>query len=243
MSSRRLPGKVLLDLGGQTMLAWVVNGVRAATKVESVVVLTTKDNVDLPIVDECIRLGVDSWCGSTDRDVLGDFRRVADEFGFDPIVRVTADCPLIDPVLIDKLIDTYNSGCDYCLNAPNVHDRTYPRGLDTEVFSYAVLKWMDDNLTRRKTPYGRYHPDYRKHVTFYMRENPHAFTIKIVKLELDRLRLVVDTRDEYECMRELFRQMGDSPSWWKACELVGKHPELGTLETPETQTKMKWRVW
>ncbi len=240
MSSRRLPGKVLMQLGMKSMLAWVVDAVRGSRRVDQTIVLITSNVEDAAIVNECEKLGVDYWVGSSTRDVLGDFYQIANEFGFDPVVRVTADCPLVSSRLIDVLIDEYNEGCDYC---SSVEQRTFPRGVEADVVSYAVLKWMHENLTPERTPYGRYHADYRKHVTLYIRENLHAFTTRSVKLDVSKLRLTVDTRDEYDKMRLLFDLMGDNPSWLGALELIDHDPDLAVLETPEAQTKAKWRVW
>ena len=243
MSSKRLPGKVLMPLGSKSMLAWVVDAVRGASRVEHVVVLVTSDVQDHPILVECKKLGVDVYRGSCRRDVLGDFHHIADKFKFDPVVRVTADCPLVSSVLIDNVLEEYFKGCDYCCNGINPEYRTFPRGLDVDVMSYAVLKWMNENLTPDKTPFGRYHPDYRKHVVLYLRENLSTFTVRHVKLDLNKLRLTVDTPEEYDKMNNLFSRMGDNPSWLRALDIIDRNPDLTVLETPDSQTKAKWRVW
>lgn len=243
MTSRRLSGKVLMPLGNKSMLAWVVGAVRGAKRVERTIVLVTSDVQDGCIIDECKKLDVEWYVGSNNRDVLGDFFHITDKYKFDPIVRVTADCPLVSSALIDCVLEEYSKGCDYCANAPTYEERTFPRGVEADVVSYAVLRWMHENLTPENTPYGRYHPDYRKHPTFYLRESPHPFTIRKVTLGLNKLRLTVDTQEEYDKMNELFHQMEDNPSWLRAVQLIDEFPDLATIETPDSQTKAKWRVW
>ncbi len=242
MTSRRLPGKVLMPLGNKSMLEWVVSAV-LQSKVERAVVLITPDPQDDAIMDLCNKLDIDIFVGSNSRDVLGDFHTISTKFGFDPIVRVTADCPLVSPHLIDCVIEEYSKGCDYCATGSSMELRTFPRGVEADVVSYAVLRWMSENLTPELTPYGRYSDDYRKHVTLYIRENPHAFTVRNVVLDMNKLRLTVDTPEEYNKINELFTQMGDNPSWLKAVDIIEHNPELAVMETPDSQTKAKWRVW
>lgn len=243
MTSRRLPGKPLMKLGGRTMLEWVVRGVQAAGLVERIVVVTPADVSEIPIHEECARLGVSCDTGSVDRDVLGDFYNVAHAGQFDAVVRVTADCPLVNPVLIDAVVALYATGCDYATNALDMTQRTFPRGLDVEVVSFATLRWMHHNLTPERTPFGRWSQDYRKHVTLYIKENPWAFRIKTLEANLDNMHLTVDTQEQYECMRQLFDLMGDAPSWWRAGELIETRRELSPLSHKQFDTVANGRVW
>lgn len=243
MGSRRCPGKVMRRLGDRSMLGHVVAAAKAAERVGKVVVVRTPDESDVEIEQECGRLGVECMVGGGNRDLLRDYYVAARGFGFDPVVRLTGDSPLVSPRVIDACVDTYLLGCDYCSNAANMGERTFPRGLDTEVFSFAVLEWMHLNLTPEHTPYGRYHPDYRKHVTFYIRENPAAFTVRHVRLDAQRLRLCVDTEEDYRKMREVFERMEGRPTWLKAMDVLEERPELAVHEGEGAQTKMKWRMW
>lgn len=240
MGSRRLPGKMLMLLGGKPMLEWVVDAT-LRSKVERVVVLVTPDPKDVAIIDVCMRLGVDSYIGSDDRDVLGDFYKVATEYSFDPIVRVLADCPLLSPFVINSVINEYFEGCDYCSNT--LGQRTYPRGLDVGVLSYSTLKWLHWNITQELTPWGEYHVDYRKHVTLYIRSHPNSFDIRSIVLNLSKLRLTVDTQDEYDKLKDVFDLVGDDPTWMKVADLLCEYPEFASLETPDSQTKALGKVW
>jgi spore coat polysaccharide biosynthesis protein SpsF len=239
MGSTRLPGKVLMELGGKPMLEWVVDAT-LRSRVERVVVLITPDPKDAAIMNLCSRLGVDIFVGSTNRDVLGDFYTVASKFNFDPIVRVTTDCPLISPFVITSVINEYLKGCDYC---SNVETRTYPRGLDVEVLSYSTLKWLHENINPNLTPWGEYDPDYRKHATLYIRSHPHAFDIRSVILNLSKLRLTVDTQDEYDKLKDVFDLVGDDPTWMKVADLLCEYPEFASLEMPDSQTPALGKVW
>src|SRR5580704_8315258 len=130
MGSTRLPGKVLMDLGGATVVARVVQRTRAATLLDEVVVATSLLPADDAIVQECQRLSVACFRGD-EEDVLARYYRAAREFGADAIVRITADCPLIDPELIDATVRAFlEQKPDYATNSLVA---TYPRGLDVEV--------------------------------------------------------------------------------------------------------------
>src|ERR1700732_5617027 len=128
MGSTRLPGKVLMDLGTKTVLARVVNRLRRATRIDEIVIATSDSVADDVIVRECRQLGVSSFRGSED-DVLDRYYQAARACGAGAIVRITSDCPLIDPQLVDETVQIFQHQCaDY---GRNVFPRTYPRGLAT----------------------------------------------------------------------------------------------------------------
>ena len=137
MGSTRLPGKVLMDLGGETVLARVVGRLRRAIRIDEIVVATTDSAADDAIVRECHRLEVSSFRGS-ENDVLDRYYEAARVFAAEVVVRITSDCPVIDPDLVDETIRVFQLQCgDYCSNS---FPRTYPRGLDTEVFTMNALE-------------------------------------------------------------------------------------------------------
>ena len=106
MGSTRLPGKVLMNIAGRSMLTWVVSRTRRATTIDEVVVATTDSQADDAIVAECAVLGVPVFRGSED-DVLDRYHRTAEAFDADTVVRITSDCPLIDPEVIDRVVAAY----------------------------------------------------------------------------------------------------------------------------------------
>ena len=171
-SSTRLPGKVLLELpygSGITVLQQVIRRLKQSKKIDTIVVATTEDRADDAIVDIASREGVLSFRGSKD-NVLERYYQAAKAFGLETIVRITSDCPCIDASVVDTTIDQYfTANADYSSISAA---RTFPHGLDHEVFSFAALETTYKNATE----------DYEKeHVTPYIyRSNPGAFKICLV---------------------------------------------------------------
>ena len=168
----RLPGKVLLKVLDKTILEYVIERVKRAETIEKVIVATTTKKDDSKVAGLAEGLGVGLFRGSED-DVLDRFYHAAKACNMKHIVRITADCPLIDPEVIDMVVNRYfDSEADYCANAVA---RTFPDGEDVEVFSFSALKdaWESARL-----------PSEREHVTPYLRNNPNRF--KLVDLIQDR---------------------------------------------------------
>src|SRR5712692_2461671 len=158
MGSTRLPGKVLQPILHRPMLCWVINRVKRCRLIDDVVIATTTATQEDPIVDFCTSQGW-SFCRGSEADVLDRYYRAAQQFGADHVVRITSDCPLIDRDVTDNVIATYHSVMPAPDYVSNVLIRTYPRGLDTEVLSYAALSraWSEDQSMR-----------WREHVTPYI---------------------------------------------------------------------------
>ena len=194
MGSSRLPGKVLMDLCGDTMLARVVARARAAQRIADVVIATSLDPGDDAIAVEAARLGVGCHRGS-EHDVLARFTGAAEAAHADAIVRLTADCPLLDPRVIDAVVAALAPDIDY---ASNTHDRTYPRGLDAEALHRDTLARLDRMATT---------PSTREHVTSYVMEHPTLFRIRQVcadDADDADLRWTVDTADDLALVRMLY---------------------------------------
>ena len=198
MSSTRLPQKVLLDIQGYPMLYHVVERLRHARHVSHIVVATSDQEADKPIVAYVDKLAAQVFMGS-ETDVLARFWGAAQMAKADHILRITADCPLIDPVSIDELITAHlNSGADY---TSNVRRRTYPRGLDAEVFSMETLR--QTYLLSSKLPH-------REHVTPFIYENPDRFRLldfdATGELRRPDIRLCVDTAADLALLREIYHR-------------------------------------
>jgi spore coat polysaccharide biosynthesis protein SpsF len=203
MGSTRLPGKVLMDLAGETVLA---RGLRRALRipgVDQVVVATTERAQDDAIIAEAERTGCGVFRGS-EEDVLSRYLGAAERFGADLVVRITSDCPLLDPQVSGKVVallkKTIRAGerADYC---SNTLARTYPRGLDTEAFTRSALE-----RTAAQAGPGRE----REHVTLRIYEHPQDFRLLSVKHEVDhsRHRWTVDTEDDLRVVREIYARLG-----------------------------------
>jgi len=194
MGSTRLPGKVMRELAGRPMLWHVVNRVRRAEKVDQSLVATSVKSEDDTIEKFCS--GIDVFCfRGSENDVLDRYYKAAREVGADVIVRITADCPLIDPAIIDRTIEIFLGGrYDY---VSNIDPPSFPDGLDTEVFSFEVL----DKIRRLASLNS-----HREHVTLYLRNHPARFRVGNLKSERDYsgLRWTVDEPEDLEFVRAVY---------------------------------------
>jgi glutamate-1-semialdehyde 2,1-aminomutase/spore coat polysaccharide biosynthesis protein SpsF len=202
MSSTRLPGKVLADVAGHPMLWHVVHRLKRAGLVHQVVVATSTNPADDAIFDFCQRESLHCWRGS-ENDVLDRYYQVARSYSAEVVVRVTADCPLIDPEVVDKIVSRFlEGGQDYVSNTLRY---TYPDGLDTEVFSFAALEQAWGEATK---------PSEREHVTPYLRAG--KFRIENVDsgISLPRvLRWTVDETVDLEFVRRVFTAFAGKPDF------------------------------
>lgn len=231
MGSTRLPGKVLNDLEGETVLARVVNRLRRARLIDEVLVATTDRAADDAIVTECRRLSVPVSRGDQD-DVLDRYFRAAQLAKADVVVRITSDCPLIDPEITDKTIAAFlKTRPDY---ASNALVRTYPRGLDTEVMLAAALgrAWQE-----ARKPYER------EHVTPYLYEHPADFKILSVTGDADHSghRWTVDTPEDLALVRAIYARLKDNPMflWSDVLDLLEREPGLVELNRSVRQKALQ----
>ena len=219
--STRLPNKVLKELAGQPMLAHVVKRIKLAKTITDVIVATTKQTTEDGIVQLCRNRGWLYFRGS-EEDVLDRYYQAAIKYQVSIIVRITADCPLLDPQVIDSVVKAYlNSGADYT----SISNKSgFPRGLDAEIFSFEVLE-----KTHREA-----RQDYeREHVTPYIYEHPEIFKIQSVKatgkLKRPDLRLTVDTEEDFKLIKEIYQRLYRNDRIFyteEVIDLLDKHPEL-----------------
>ena len=221
MGSTRLPGKVLAELAGRSMLCRVCDRAGRATLVDRVVVATTLWPDDEQIVAECDRLRVPCFRGSA-RDVLDRYYQAAAAWRADVVVRITADCPLIDPQVIDLVICAFlQHRADY---ASNTLRRTWPRGLDAEVMTAAAL-------ARACREAGR--PYQRSHVTPYIYQHPRWFRLLPVTgpEDLGQTRWTVDLPEDLDFVRAVYSRLaGHEPfSWRHVQRLLVREPAIAGL--------------
>ncbi len=221
MGSTRLPGKVLRNIGDRTMLARVVRRVSRAKELSAIVVACSTEPADEAIVHECEKLGVASFRGS-DSDVLDRYAQTAKAHPADAYVRITSDCPLIDPEVIDLVVTRYAQGdCDY---ASNTVDRTFPRGLDNEAFSANGLEQASKEAIE---------PYQRVHVTPFFYQNPQRFRIAQLKQgeNQSELRWTVDTADDLAFATAVYDALGggDDFSRRDVLALLERRPELAEI--------------
>ncbi len=201
MGSTRLPGKILLPLCGKPMLQRIIERVRAATTIDRVIVATTTENLDDPVEKLCSQLGVFCFRGKVD-DVLDRYYNAAMLFSPDNVIRITADCPLIDPNVIDLVIRTHiKLGYDY---TSNTIMETYPDGLDVEVFSFSVLEkaWGNAQMLSERehvTPYIKNRDEFKKGSVF-------------IDPSLGDKRWTVDTDKDYEFVNRIYNDLFEENS-------------------------------
>jgi len=207
MTSTRLPGKVLKHVyQNLTMLEAVIQRVNACPEIDQIIIATTINKTDSPIISLCHKLKskypkLVTYRGS-EHNVLSRFYFAAQKYDLDHIIRITSDCPLIDPYVISHMIHLYRQqinnnqeGCDYL---SNVVKRTFPRGLDLEIFRFRSLEvaFFDLEVT----------PDEQEHVTAYIYGRPNLFKIRSYEQpeDLSQYRLTVDTVEDLKLIKMIY---------------------------------------
>ena len=199
MGSSRLPGKTLVPILGRPMLERMIERLQRSQRMDEIVVATTTEPEDAAIEELTRRLGVGCFRGSSE-DVLDRVLRAAQTYEADVIVETTGDCPVIDPAVVDRVVETFASGgYDF---VSNVLEWTYPRGLDVKVFPTRVLAEVAE-LTRD--------PADHEHVSLYIYEHPERYRLRNVAAPPDAcrpdLRLTVDTEEDLALIRTIYESL------------------------------------
>lgn len=196
MGSTRLPGKVLKEINKKSLLNYQIERMNQIKLINQIVVATTP-NGNEEIINLCKFNNLDYFIGS-ENNVLERYYQAAKKFDADIIVRMTADCPLIDPDVVNQIISYYlENNFDY---VSNTQKRTFPRGLDAEVFSFKALE----------KAYNEANKDYElEHVTPYIYLNKNLFTIGQYTQEIDLsgIRLTVDTREDFQLVQSIISEL------------------------------------
>lgn len=249
MGASRLPGKVLLDIEGEPMLVRVVERTKRAKSLTEILVATSLEKADDPIEQLCTAKGYICYRGSQ-QDVLDRYYQAARAYSADVIVRITADCPVIDPLVIDQTVAAFwgygkkmiteTDGLvevgspteissppkwDFAANRlPPPWQRTFPIGLDTEVSTFSALERAWEEATQAHQ---------REHVMPYLYENENLFRILLVNHDPDygHLRWTVDTAQDLELIREIYSRFEgrDDFSWLEVLELIKRDPDLAEI--------------
>ncbi|OLU32314.1 cytidylyltransferase domain-containing protein [Pseudomonas sp. PA27(2017)] len=200
MGSTRLPGKIMQDAAGQSLLAWHVQRLTRVAGIDRLVVATTVLPADDVVADSAAQLGVDVFRGS-ESDVLDRYYHAAREARADLVLRTTSDCPLLDPSLVEQLLDYWRrspTGYDYVSTAT---PHCFPRGMDCELFTFEALQraWHE----------GR-EADDREHVTPFIYRRPERFRIGRLEAQrpYDDYRLTVDTPEDLQLIRHVLDALG-----------------------------------
>ncbi len=250
MASSRLPDKVLLEIGGRPMLAWVVERTQRANLVDKVIVATTTDSSDDPVAAFCSDHGYTVTRGSQ-HDVLDRYYQTARSYSPDRIVRITADCPLLDSALVDETIQVLDKAqfpasnyqsFDFSTNRlPLPWGRTYPIGLDVEVFTWDALQraWHETEKTHQRehvTPY--FYEDIPAEQLRFRENNvspatgtsSQQFRVALLHYKKDygHLRWTVDTPEDLSFVREVIARLDNENefTWLDILALLQREPEL-----------------
>ncbi|AJQ26085.1 cytidylyltransferase domain-containing protein [Pelosinus fermentans] len=196
MTSMRLPGKVLKTVLGKPLLEYQIERLRRMKLADEIVIATTTNDTDQPIVDFCNRLDLPFFRGSED-DVLSRYHGAAVQYKADVVVRVTSDCPVIDSMLSDKAISCFfnpNNNYDY------LRLFQYPRGLDTEVFTFKALE---------ESYFEAIEKPEREHVTPFLYKHPERYKVKYMNPSEDysHHRWTVDTLEDFELVKRIIEEL------------------------------------
>lgn len=228
MGSTRLPGKVLRPLAGQPMLARVLERARQASTLHGIVVATTGSPADDAVAALAEAQGAGVFRGD-EADVLGRYAGAAASCRADVIVRVTADCPLLDPGVLDEAVAAYLAQPDRLDYVSNTVERTYPRGLDVEVFPRRILERLDQASRL---------PEEREHVTLHLLRHRRRFRIAQVRAAADYSAQywAVDTEADVRLMEQVYAALDPARPpfrWMDVVDLFRAHPQWRQIDRPE----------
>lgn len=222
--STRLPGKVLKPIMAKPMLAYHLERLTQCKQIDKLIVATSDQPEDLAIAELCSTLNVSCFRGPLD-NVLARFYLAAQEDKPSHIVRLTGDCPLADPELIDELITFHLQGkYDY---SSNCHIPTYPDGLDAEILTYQTLQTIYENASTKTE---------QEHVTYYVHQHKTGFNIGLLSRtpSLAHLRWTVDEPADFELVRHIYERLFSEHSHFTTADilaLIEREPELATYNT------------
>lgn len=232
MTSTRLPGKVMKTVLDKPLLEYQIERLKQAVWLDDIVIALTTNDTDQPIIDLCNNLSIKYFRGS-EENVLERYYLAAKEHDADVIIRVTSDCPLIDPDIIDKTINLFISyDYDYVSNCPETN-RTFPRGMETEVFYFSAIEQAFKNATEK--------PE-KEHVTPYIYKNPDKFKLNFLNNDLDEsnYRLTVDTIEDFELIKNILESLYTTNKDFRLTDIIKllkENPEWLKINTDIQQKK------
>jgi len=216
--SSRLFGKVLSQIENKPMIWHVINRVKKIESVQQIALITTEDEPDQVLLDIAKNEDIIGFAGDT-TNVLNRHYQCALKISADPIIRITSDCPIIDPYLVEEMLQFFlTHNYDY---VSNIHPATYPDGLDVEIFSFQTLEktFLDAKLNSEK-----------EHVTPYMEKHPELFNIFNFENneDLSHIRLTVDQKEDLELIQNLYSVMSPKNDFGlnEIKDIFSKNPEL-----------------
>lgn len=231
ISSSRLPGKALLPVLGRPLLSWVINRVRLALTLDRIIVATTLEVEDDPIVRLCRQDEVECFRGSKD-DVVDRFYQCAVRYKPTGVLRITADCPLIDPGIIDMVVGRFLSAGGSLDLVSNDGD-SYPDGLDAGIYSFRALERIHREARL---------PSDREHITPYIWNHPELFLVEVLRCSenLSHYRLTVDYEEDLELVRRIYAALhpvNPSFTWLDVIDFLIRNPGIYRLNSHYTRNE------
>ncbi|HDT6579571.1 TPA: glycosyltransferase family protein [Bacillus cereus] len=219
MDSSRFPGKILKKVLGKTLLEYQIERIKESKIINEIIIATTTKESDNQIVQLCQQLLVPYYRGP-EEDVLSRYYEAATEFNIDVIVRLTSDCPIIDPNVINKVVGHYLENRNQYDYVSNTLKRTYPRGMDTEVMSYKALKRAYEESGELM---------YREHVTTYIYNHPNQFKLWNISNCKDesKHRWTVDTVEDFELIEKIISTLYPEDNFFHMSDVlnvINKNP-------------------
>lgn len=224
MGSTRLPGKMTKLIAGRLVISYVFERAKVAKELDEVWLATTLDSSDDVLAAWANKNHVLCFRGSVN-DVLDRYYQTALKAKADSIVRLTGDCPLLDPKVIDRVVLEYKNKAEQCAYVSNIHPPTYPDGLDVEVFSFSALEKASHEAKLQSE---------REHVTPYIWKNPNIFSAHNVlnTIDLSSERWTLDTREDFELINKILEELIATKSdfsYLSTLAVLNTHPEWRAL--------------
>ncbi|WP_346887107.1 glycosyltransferase family protein [Clostridium sp. UBA1056] len=235
MGSTRLPGKVMKNIFGKTVLEHVVDRLRKSQLLNDIIIATTIGECDNKIAEEAERLSVNCYRGS-ENDVLSRYYNAAKENGSEIVIRITSDCPVIDPRIIDSMLERFielykNNEIDYM---SNTLERTFPRGLDAEIIPFEILEKAYNEADKQYE---------REHVTPYIYQNPETFKLIGFKnpINYSEYRWTLDTPEDFEVITRIYKELYKYDEMFyfdDIMNLMKRYPEIKNINDDIEQKKL-----
>ena len=229
MTSTRLPGKVFAKVMGRPLLSYQIERLRFSKRINEIIIATTTNKEDDPIAELALKEELKVYRGSED-DVLGRYYQTAKKYNVKHIMRLTADCPLIDPDICDSIANAYfESGVDYIRTG-----ETFAEGLDCEIIGFEILTkaWLEAKLKAE-----------REHVTLYIRNHPESFKITVLENETDdrKYRITVDEEEDFLVVKTILENLYKGNNSYFAVKEIKSyldvHPEVYRLNSHITRNE------
>ena len=230
MGSTRLPGKVMKKLIDKPVLHHVVDRLKTCKQIDSILVATTLKKEDAEILNLCEKIRIPCFRGS-ENDVLDRYYQAARSVKATTIIRITSDCPLLDPILVDNMVEIFMAEQNSLDYLSNTLERTFPRGLDTEIFSMSALAkaWSHASSAAE-----------REHVTPYIYRHPEMFRLRNHKnsIDLSSYRWTLDTPEDWRFIKEVYTRLYDREKIFLTddiIDLLKEEPEIAAANANVVQ--------